>query len=81
MLSGRSGMDEREIATLRRGVLWSMKLDRGEQYASCDICGENRGTDMHEIITRQKTQNNDEAQILSYNKHICALLCNDCHVQ
>lgn len=68
------------IRLLRQSVKWQMRVDRGGAYALCDICHEHLGTDMHEIISRARTMGNEEAQLASFDKHICALLCNDCHV-
>lgn len=66
---------------LRRQVKWEMTTDRGGPWiALCDICHERWGSDMHEIIPRRITMYNQPAQIASFNKYICALLCNECHV-
>ena len=60
-------------------IKWEMQLDRGGQYALCDLgCGE-LAYEMHEIINRARTRSNPAAREASYNKHICSLLCPECH--
>ena len=63
----------------RRLIKWLMKIDRGGQYALCDLCGVNYGHEMHEIISRGRTVGNEAAREASYDKHICSLLCAECH--
>jgi hypothetical protein len=57
-----------------------MIVDRGGPgKALCDMCQKNKGTQVHEMISRGRTIKNDTARSLSYNKHLCAWLCQDCH--
>jgi len=57
--------------------------DRGGPYwACCDLCGtrfRENGFHYHEIVTRGRTINNGTARELSFDKHICACLCEQCH--
>ena len=60
-------------------IKWEMQLDRGGQYALCDLgCGE-LAYEMHEIINRARTVGNPAAREASFDKHICSLLCPECH--
>ena len=60
-------------------IKWEMQLDRGGQYALCDLgCG-NLAYEMHEIINRARTVGNPAAREASFDKHICSLLCPECH--
>ncbi len=68
------------IHTIRSQVKWQMKVDRGGFAALCDLCHVNIATDMHEIIGRGRTVANDAAREASFDKHICSLLCQECHV-
>jgi len=55
-------------------------LDRGGYYvALCDLCGDNKAQEYHEILSRGRTVKNEEARYLSYDKHICSCLCSHCH--
>ena len=63
----------------RRLIKWEMQLDRGGQNALCDLCGVNFGTQQHEIVNRGRTVGNEAAREASYDKHICSLLCAECH--
>ena len=45
----------------------------------CDLCGVNKGTQMHERIKRSQTTGNQEARELSYQVTLCNLLCPICH--
>lgn len=35
--------------------------------------------EMHEIVSRGRTVNNDEARELSFSRFICSILCRKCH--
>jgi len=63
----------------RRLIKWEMQLDRGGQNALCDLCGVNYGHEQHEIVNRGRTVGNEAAREASYDKHICSLLCAECH--
>jgi len=54
----------------------AMILDRG---GKCHRCKAAQGAEVHEILSRGRTIGNDAARMLSYDKHLCALLCRDCH--
>lgn len=60
----------RHLAILFRG---------GYGNAICDYCHQNRGTDLHHIISRGRTHNpaaRDNSQVLE----LVSLLCQDCHI-
>lgn len=53
---------------------------RLECASCCDLCGKwSHDLEMHEIITRGRTMNNEDARMASYDAHITALLCQPCH--
>ncbi|MEP7293464.1 MAG: hypothetical protein ABI835_16890 [Chloroflexota bacterium] len=45
----------------------------------CDLCREQPGTQMHEIISRRYTVKQPEIRLLSFQVEICSLLCPFCH--
>ena len=49
------------------------------ERVACDLCRTRPGSHMHEIVTRGRTVNNQEARLASYDKYICAWLCPECH--
>lgn len=51
----------------------------GVWWCSCDYCGKNEGSHMHELIPRSKTVGNQEARERSYQPELCSLLCPECH--
>lgn len=59
----------------RMRTKWVMSVERGGR---CDMCGA-PASDMHEIISRGRTVNNERARELSYSKEVCSLLCRECH--
>lgn len=70
-----------EISSIYRTQQRSQAIfDRGGAGCLCDRCGINPATDYHEIIHRNKTVSNSSAQMASFNKYICALLCQACHI-
>lgn len=63
-----------------------MIRDRQEEYGTapgnncwCDMCGEEIATDMHEIVNRNLTVQNDEARELTFSKFLCSMLGKKCH--
>ena len=47
----------------------------------CDICGIRPGVEYHEVVSRGRTQGApDDIRLLSYEPAICALLCQQCHM-
>ena len=48
----------------------------------CDICGIRPGVEYHEVVSRGRTQGApDDVRLASYQPAICALLCQQCHMQ
>lgn len=71
-------MNEAEAA--RMTTKWQMLVDRGgEHYATCDVCGRHKPSQMHEMIFRSSTFRHSTARELTYRKELCALLCVNCH--
>lgn len=67
----------------RRLVTEFMKMDRIIRFGDCrcDLCDRiTTKLDMHEIVSRNRTINNEELRKLTYAKEICGLLCGDCHL-
>ncbi len=54
---------------------------RGAHWVCCDICGEQKPVDYHEIFSRSYTISGSEARRLSYQEELCACLCRECHQQ
>jgi len=69
-------MKGKDLYEYRASIKWEVLV---EKEGKCDLCGTGRGDDLHEIINRGRTVGNDEARVLSFNRHICSLLCRDCH--
>ena len=69
------------LPMVRTQIKWRMMVDRGGRCAFCDWCVSARGTQMHEIVSRSRTVGNTEARQLSFDKHICSLLCESCHTK
>lgn len=52
---------------------------RGISTPRCDICGDTHKVEMHEIISRSQTTGSEEMRRLSFDEHLCNLLCPSCH--
>jgi hypothetical protein len=68
-----AGFTEREM------IRAEMLQDRGRERR-CDLCGTPGASHMHEIVSRGRTVKNAEARDLSYDKRLCSLLCEACHL-
>jgi len=64
-------MRQRANAIVERG---------GPRNAKCDLCGDAKATDYHEIVSRGRTVNDDAARAHSFARELCAMLCNPCHL-
>ena len=45
----------------------------------CEWCGQSPASDMHEIVSRSMTRKGSLARKLSYDEHLCCVLCRECH--
>ncbi len=63
--------DIRHLAILLRG---------GYRLALCDYCGDAKGTDLHHIVQKSQTMNNEKARKASEVLALTSWLCKDCHI-
>jgi hypothetical protein len=69
-------MPYRTRAQIRLEIIGEMKSLCG--YPKCYLCDE-VGSDVHEIISRNRTQYNEEVREQSFEPELCAWLCDTCH--
>ena len=65
-----------DVYRYRRVIRRQMMLERG---GICDMCGKKAAEDVHEICARGMTRRGSDERWASYDKHICSILCRDCH--
>lgn len=71
-----------DMSLTRQMTKLDMEKDRIRMFGwtRCDFCKRERGNDMHEIVSRARTIQNMHARELSMDKHVCNLLCSNCHL-
>lgn len=74
-----------ELEKPRLVIKLEMIDDRIRKYGKirnscpCDYCQKNPGTQMHELINRNRTAGNDEVRKLTFSKFLCSIVCPECH--
>src|SRR5690554_2535669 len=62
-------------------LIASIYVDRGGFRTLCDLCKAERGTEIHHIVSKGRTQGSPEARDLSECKELLSLLCRECHAK
>ena len=63
-----------------RAILDRIRIfGRVRNSCPCDLCGTAVATDLHEIVSRNRTMHSDEERSMTFVRPITALLCQPCH--